>query len=267
MTKDDFLKMDWTSFKSFVDSRDLSIQYIETDNYYDLYAFDSILKAYCGIVKPSSEVTDFEANYKANGNKKLEARDSEGHSESKRVMALDSMHYEPRSLDFVTSKLNSLYNRKHDNAGIYEGTDYGDAEALFWDSSNAQLVQGESESDVDFQTRLTSYCVKSEIYFTPDFSYAIKSGTIMVRETPDHDCYFWCMVAPHIAAEYGGQVPFLSGGYNLSFFAPMSFMKMDGETTFLIVKDDTYLSHRLGVCIKHNAGYELGLQMIYELYK
>ena len=194
-------------------------------------------------------------------------RDLNGFAYFKNQISDRNMHYEPRALDFITSKLNSLYNRKHDNAGIYEGTDYGDAEALFWDSSNAQLVQGESESDVDFQTRLTSYCVKSEIYFTPDFSYAIKSGTIMVRETPDHDCYFWCMVAPHIAAEYGGQVPFLSGGYNLSFFAPMSFMKMDGETTFLIVKDDTYLSHRLGVCIKHNAGYQLGIQMIYELYK
>jgi hypothetical protein len=194
-------------------------------------------------------------------------RDEQGHIQYKNVIALDEYHYEPRSLDFVTSKLNSLYNRKHDGGLISNGTDYGDALLKFYDSNDTELVQGESESDIDYQARLTANCGKTYLEYTPDFDYAIRSGTFMLREEVSYDAYFWCVLAPHISEEYGGQVPFLSGGYNLSFFPAKSYINMDGVATAIVKKDLTYYSHRIGLYVKHNAGDQIGIQMIYEHYR
>ena len=260
-------KIDWSTFKDFVDDRDLSIQYIEHTNCYDLWASDRIMSYTCDLAKNTSDATDFETNYKSDGNKKIAKYDIEGHAEFKRVIALDAMHYEPRSLDFITSKLNSLYNRKHDGGGIYNGTDYNDANMQFYDSSNTELVQGAEESDNDFQTRLTANCTKTLINFTPGFNYAIKSGILMLREEWSYDGYVWCVLAPHIPEGSGGQVPFLAGGYNMQFFPEKSYIRMDGETVFFIDQDLTYYSHRIGLIVKHSTGDQKGIQMIYEMYK
>ena len=67
--------------------------------------------------------------------------------------------------------------------------------------------------------------------------------------------------------EYGGQVPFLSGGYNLSFFPAKSYITMDGVATAVVNQDTTYYSHRIGLYVKHSAGDKIGIQMIYEHYK
>jgi len=264
-------KISWSDFKDFVDDRSLSIQYEQTTDTYDLSAYDGPHGFKCDLTRPSTDATDFETNYKADGNKPLIERDSEGHEQVKQVIALDSMHYEPRSLDFVTSKYKSLYNRKHDGAGINDGTDYGDGVLKFYDSSDNELSYQqtgyESETESEFQARLTSGCVKTFLEYTPDFDYAIRSGTFMLREEVDYDAYFWCILAPHIPAAIGGQAPFLAGGYNLSFFPAKSYITMDGQTTFVINKDTTYYSHRIGLYVKHNAGDEIGIQMIYEHYK
>ena len=183
-----------------------------------------------------------------------------------RIAGADS-HYEPRSLDFVTAKAGSLYNRKHNGGGIDDGTDYDDSYLLFYDDIDDEIVQGESESDEDYQAKLVAYCVKTALYYTPDFDYAIRSGTFMLREEVNYDAYFWCLLAPHIPAAMGGEAPFLAGGYNLSFFPAKSYITMDGQTTFLIKKDDAYLSHRIGLIVKHAVGDQIGIQMIYEHYK
>jgi len=198
-------------------------------------------------------------------------RDEQGHPQYKNVIALDGFHYEPRSLDFKVGQYNSLYNRKHDNGGIYDGTDYGDAEMMFFDSSDNELsfrqTGHESETETQFQARLDSGCVKTRIDYTPNFKYCIKSGIISLRESPSTDCYLWCVLAPHIPEASGGNVPFLAGGYNLSFFPAKSFIQMDGNTTFVLENDTTYYSHKIGLIVKHSIGDYFGVQMIYEHYK
>jgi hypothetical protein len=198
-------------------------------------------------------------------------RDVEGHELIKHVVAMEDMHYEPRSLDFMTAKYNSLYNRKHDNGTVSSGTDYGDGDMHFYDSTDTELVfQGtgyESETEAEFQTRLTSNCTKTEVHFEPSFDYSIRSGIIMLGEDVTYDAYVWCVLAPHISEESGGNVPFLAGGYNLKFFQSKSFIQMNGLSTFHIATDPIYYSHRIGTVVKHNAGDQIPLQMIFELYK
>jgi hypothetical protein len=198
-------------------------------------------------------------------------RDEDGHPQYKNVIALDGYHYEPRALDFKVATYQSLYNRKDDNGTVSAGTDYGDAEMKFYDSSDAELSYQqsgyESEIAVQFQARLTAGCTKTVVWFTPNFKYCIKSGVVMLREEVTTDCYLWCTLAPHIPEASGGNVPFLAGGYNLSFFPSKSFIRMDGNTTFVIENDLVYYTNRIGLIVKHYAGDDFGVQMIYELYK
>ena len=71
--------VNWTIFKQFVDDRKLSVQWIDLGNKYFLKAFDGLFILACRIDKnPSdtSELDDFQDNYKGDGNKPLEERAS-----------------------------------------------------------------------------------------------------------------------------------------------------------------------------------------------
>lgn len=64
----------WPIFKSFVNSKDLSIQYLDYGSEYSLQAFDGYFTLECVLDKNPSDTTDlldFENNYKTNGNKIL----------------------------------------------------------------------------------------------------------------------------------------------------------------------------------------------------
>lgn len=71
-------KIDWSTFKSFIDVRNLSIQFLEHTSAYDLWATDGIVTYLCDIYKGSSDATDFESNYKSDGNVPIERRNIDG---------------------------------------------------------------------------------------------------------------------------------------------------------------------------------------------
>lgn len=59
----------WNIIKNFAIDRSLSIQYIDLSDSYDLIAFDGLFKLECNLPKDgSSDQTDFETNFKAQGN-------------------------------------------------------------------------------------------------------------------------------------------------------------------------------------------------------
>jgi len=64
----------WTDFKNFINSKAISIQYNESDEYYYLSAFDSGLVYTYKLAKevtPTSDQADFEDNYKSSSNLKI----------------------------------------------------------------------------------------------------------------------------------------------------------------------------------------------------
>jgi len=66
------LEVNWATFKSFIQSRGLSIQYFSIENYYFLYAVDGTFSIQCKVLQDgSADVVDFESNFKAAGNKKI----------------------------------------------------------------------------------------------------------------------------------------------------------------------------------------------------
>ena len=65
------MNLAWSAFKSMVDSKALSIQWIEDSQFYYLTILDGQLKTQCQIDKnptDSADLADFETNYKAQGN-------------------------------------------------------------------------------------------------------------------------------------------------------------------------------------------------------
>jgi len=66
------VELPWTSFKAFVDARALSIQWVEADSTYFMFAFDGPMALRCAVYKDSgADQTAFEATYQALGNKPI----------------------------------------------------------------------------------------------------------------------------------------------------------------------------------------------------
>ena len=199
---------------------------------------------------------------------KIPDRNDAGYEIMTLSMADDASHYEPRSLNFYTSLYNSLYNSSHDGAGIYDGTDHGDAHLHFYNTSNVELIKEENETNEDYQTRVTANCVKTILEWEPSFDYRIFGGTLMIKNPPTTPAYFWIVVAPDYPYPVGS-TPFISGGWELSYFQDKSFVKMDGKTcSKLIYQNGGYPgTNKIGMICKHGVGVSIGIQMIFEFYK
>lgn len=68
------MKVEWSDFKSFVDSRKSCVHHVEFDNYYHIISFDANFQVECKLDKSPTDTTDlddFENNYKASSNKKI----------------------------------------------------------------------------------------------------------------------------------------------------------------------------------------------------
>lgn len=63
------IKVDWSDIKTFVDDRALSVQYIDFGSYYHLWAYDGPMALECILPQDGTSETEFENDYKANGNK------------------------------------------------------------------------------------------------------------------------------------------------------------------------------------------------------
>ena len=183
----------------------------------------------------------------------IEPRDSDNSRIVRPKTTKTGWHYEPRSLDFLTSKYNSLYNRKHDGNTIADGTDYGDAHMKFYNASGNELSYQqagfESETEAEFQTRLTSGCVKTIVNWQPTYDMDIIGGIVMIKNPPTSDAYMWSIAAPQLAEQYGGQVPFAAGGWNLSFMGDTDKLIVNGRGSKTVQYDPVYNTNEFSLII------------------
>jgi len=198
-------------------------------------------------------------------------RDTDGSPIQRNKYTKTGWHYEPRSLDFTTGVYKSLYNRKHDGNTIADGTDYGDATLKFYTSAGDELTfqetGHESETEEQFQTRLDSDCVKTIMAWQPTHDMDIIGGILMIKDAPTADTYMWTIVAPDIPENLGGSVPHVAGGWNLAYFNSKDKIQVNGRGSKTVVYDPVYNSNKFGTIIKHAAGTNVGVQMVYEFFK
>ena len=201
-----------------------------------------------------------------------EPKDEDGRQLTRQVMTEPAWHYSPRSLDFYTSKYKSLYNRSHycgasgNDATIDASPDLGDAFVKFYNSSNTELTKGEIETDEEFQTRLTANCYKTVMEFEPSWDYDVLGAKLQFRNPPSDRAYFWFVAAPDVPAEYGGNVVFMGGGMNISFFPDKGYFECDGKSVSRVTYDGTYHSGKVALITKHNVGVQIGVQLILQFY-
>lgn len=176
-------------------------------------------------------------------------------------------HFEPRSLDWWTSKFKSLYNRKYDTATVSGGTDIGDANLLFYDASATRITPNNGESDADFQTRLDSNCVMTIMDWEPAYDYDIVGMFFQIRNPPTTPGYLWMIMAPDIPVYLGGSIPLANGGWNLSFFADKATFDADGKGVKSLTYSAVYHTNKLRILIKHGIGEQIGIQIIPKHYK
>ena len=201
-----------------------------------------------------------------------EPKDPEGRQFTRNVVTEPNWHYSPRSLDFYTAKRNSLYNRSHhcgalnNDATIDASPDMGDGWLKFYDATNTLLVQDGGESDEDFQIRLTANCCKTVLEFEPDFNYDVLGAKLQFRNPPSDRAYFWFVAAPDVPEAYGGNVVFMGGGMNISFFSDKGYFECDGKSVSRVTYDGTYHSGKVALITKHGVGVQIGVQLILQFY-
>lgn len=225
-------KVEWSQFKNFVSERSLSIQYIDLNYKYEMKAFDGIFHLECELDKNPSDTTDlldFETNYKPNGNKKISLVDSLGLPLYKNQVVGDEWHYEPRCFDYFVGKYNSLYNRKRDgNGSIESAIDYNDATMKFYANDGTELIKGESETDEEFQDRLDLNCYMTDVIWTPTYDRKCIGANIQINNSPNWSCYLWSDV--DLTAIGLGFIPYLAGGLNLQFLTDGNSFQIDART-------------------------------------
>jgi hypothetical protein len=273
----------WSELKSFYASNSsiISLNYIEFDSRYFIWTEFNNFKISCPeLYKGTDDAIDFESNYKSISNISIikidtdnipivtsKKVDSEDRPLSRNVITDPSFRYSPRSLDFYTAKYGSLYNRSHFGDGTIDGApDLGDAWLKYYDADNVELVKGESETIEDFQIRITANCTKTVMYFEPSFNYDVIGAKLQFRNVPTDRSYFWFVAAPLVPVEYGGNVVFMGGGMNISFFNERDTFECDGKSVSKIFYDGTYHSGMVALIVKHNVGVQIGIQLIYQFY-
>lgn len=257
------LKVDWSTFKTFVDDRNLPIQYLSEYAYYHLFAVDGTLQFECKLAKASTaDVADFEANYMPSANGKVQDTDADGAPLNRPKVTVSGWHYSPRAINWETATHNSINNTN------CQGNDLGDAGVRFFDNSDTELVQGQSESDEDFQTRLDANCVKTVLWFLKlDAPYDIVGAIFSIKSAPASSAYAFLTVAPNIPAELGGMVPFFDGGLDLSMMLDKEPVYLNGRGAKTMLPDPDYHSNEMWLVVNHPTGQKTRCQVIYELYR
>lgn len=131
--------------------------------------------------------------------------------------------------------------------------------AKFFDVNDVEItVQATADTD----------CVRTEIYFKPDFDYEIISGNIHQRVAPSDDVRIWVIGG---ALELGtlGTREFVSG-LNMYYMGADEGIETDGRTSKYMKKTTTgvpYNTNQLQYTIRHTAGTKHKIMFVVEYFR
>lgn len=263
------MEVSWPDIKALVSSGQTRLNFIERTNEYFIVASATNVAFTCSLEKGSADATEFENDFKQTWLHLAQPIDSDGSVISRSKTTRSGWHYEPRSIDFITSKAGSLYNRTHTGNTVDDSPDYGDAVLKFFDANGLELTQGQGESLAGYQARLDSYCTRTQADWQPTYEMDIIGATVSVLNPPtgNERAYCWVIVAPDIPANMGGSVPFMAGGWNLRFFTLDQTTFLDGRGVKSMPYDPVYNSNKIRVVVKHEPGAKVELQFVAEHFK
>jgi len=156
-------------------------------------------------------------------------RDADGASYSVPKMTHLGWQYQHRSFLVQTCTVNGFTETE------YDGTSSGFGVLKFYDNTDTELVQGGSESDVDYQLRLDSNCKRTDLDWTPTFDYQIIGGQMRQQNAPGSSIKMWVVGVPGLPVESGGSKVFINN-LDMKYLADAETMVADGR----VPKELTY---------------------------
>jgi hypothetical protein len=229
----------WSVMKSVVTPKGISIQFLDLGDAYELMAFDGAFLVTCNLPKDGgTDVTDFETNFKAKGNFRLDQRDSDGAPLARVKQAPTGWTYQLRGFDFITSTLSSLNNLDHTNV------DKGDATLKLYDASGV-LITDQATADTS--------CVRTVIDLEPPYDYYLMGGIAKLGSTPPNPLRISVIAVPDVPFIYGGSRVMISS-VNFNFVGTTDKIDADGRASKQLAYSATNHTNKLRIILFHGAG-------------
>lgn len=157
-----------------------------------------------------------------------------------------------RCFEFTTAMWNSLVSLRPD-----DGEPVGDCSIKFYDSNGDEIT---SEANI-------AQAVRTEINWEAEWDFDIAGGMVVTSAEITQDVRAWVVAAPDLPAEYGGYKVNICGGLNLRFFQPGIPVTFDGRTTKRLYHSDVYHTNKLRIIMRHPAGVQARVMIIFDTYK
>lgn len=250
------IDLNWTSFEAHFTGKSLTIQYIEADDRYYIWAFDGPMSTSCQVYKDGgADVIDFETNHKANANTNLWQYDSDGAQVVRVKAAKRGWTYKALGIEFETARLsNSVYCKDS------EGTDVSGITLKAYNSSLAEVtVPG--LLDVNLAT-----ITQTVIDFEPTYDYEVIGGSLRTETSITNDIRLWIVAVPDIPAEFGGSKE-MAVCINMKYLSPGNVYEVDGRVSKLLKYDAVYHTNKLRLIFKYPAGTHEKISIMLEYYK
>lgn len=245
----------WTEYKNLIALKQLKIQYIETSTQYELFAseYNSFVWNMVLLKDQGSDVTDFENNYKASSNQKLEDVDTEGRKVQRIAASNRGWTYLADTFELETSNLTGLY------AKDYLGNDNSAVTVKFFDVNNNELT---TQQDID------TSCVKTELLFKPSYDYEVVGGNIRQISSPSDDVRLW--VVGGIIDLGSSYVKEMVRSLNLKYVSANDHLDTDGRAAKFMKKEITgvqYQGNQLKFVFRHPAGVKHKVMIVLEYFR
>lgn len=246
------MQAEWSVLKGFATTKQISIQYLDLGDSYELRAFDGVFELACNLPKDGgTSVTDFETNFKAKGNYRLDQRDSDGAPLARMKAAPTGWSYQLRGVEVTTGTVGgSLVNKDQNNASL------SDITVTCYDGSGVAVTDPLSNSSV----------IKTVLDWEPSYDYYIVSGAAKALVTPSSNVYLSVIGVPDYPPAYGGTKVFIQ---NINFkYLINEKVNADGRAAkALLYNSPAPHTNKLRFVFFNDAGFQMTTSIWLEIYK
>jgi hypothetical protein len=246
------MQVSWAILKGFITTKQLSAQFLDLGDGYELRAFDGVFELSCSLTKDGgSDVVDFESNFKVKGNARLDQRDSDGAPLSRIKAAPTGWSYQLRGLEVTTALVGgALVNRDQNNNQL------GDITVACFDVNGAIVTDAGMNATI----------MKTQIDFEPLYDYYLVSGSARPLNTPTTNVYLSVVGVPDYPPAYGGSKSFIQ---NVNFrYITTEKINADGRAAkALLYNNPGPHTNKLRLIFYHDAGVQMTCCFWMELYK
>lgn len=261
----------WTDWKASYAKKGLPLQWDDDGVNYTIWSYDGPEVIVCQIWKgtlPESilashtqeqndaDKSDFETNYKTNGNSPLGQIDVDGAQIVRIKAAKKGWTFNALPMEFTTSTIGSLYSKTAD------GTNRTGITCKFYDSTNTEVTTagllGVNETTI----------VKTVLDFEPPYDYEVIGGELRIDQdiTSLEDCRLYIIAVPDVPEAYGGSKE-MAGGVNLRFLAPHNVMVLDGRVSKTLFYNATNHTNKLRFILLHTAGLKCPIHITIQMFR